>query len=1060
LRIDLEKGRCKKLKILIVDDAVFIRKVLRGILQELGMEVIGEASNGNEALRMVKEYMPDVVTLDITLPDTTGLELLKKIKELSNATDVIMVTAISNHDIVKEAMKVGAVNYITKPFSKEKIEEVLKNIKEKKFLALDKETKVAQEDFVTDSNEIADKEKENLVEVDISLEDTKEIIYDRNCEFDNKLIGKEVGVSENVTEEIQQIEKPGLQFSEYEEDKENKNTNVYDVNEGSAIEATEKEESGYGVVVKLEVEHKSGEEIVLIHTNGDVTYNVGRMKLGNGIIVTVEDCYLSSNINHEYLFKSNLIEKIETKEINGVSYIIIFTKAKKFDVHESEGVISIVVKKNKGVVSYSKNNKFLMIDNISSSNIVIEPVSEKEYLVKIVSNEVSLNEGETIVNDIILEKYIVEKVDEGYIVKVTLNKEARHEVIEGKTSFGIKFIEVNILKEIVIHHTNEETQIELITNSLNPPVVLDHDVEKGVIYAYLNNFIVSKSLLEKTFEFEEEYLENLKVVEDRDKGTSYLVIRSPAKRVAVLKDKGKTYISIKPNKAFLLYNLFQNCVVFQNVLPEEIEIQYNNLENSLEFKINNRYINLLKDPILNSEQFETFSGIEIRRVKSGYEGIIYLKGKSKIDISISKDKTSTNLFIIPLKKLNRIKGFEYEEIGAKGFLTLKCEGEIEYLAERDSKSGVISIIISTASLYNIEKPLIEFGEGYIEKLEFHEKDEDVIVNIYSKVEDYITKFVDNNIVVELEANVASITPIVKENIVKFEICGMEREEVDINRDEENNILILFIKRRDIYIEKGIKYLESDVIKRYQIAKENGYKIIIDVIDKVRYYISEEDDKLNFVIEKYPILNKVTVKEYNEELVEIELVFNRKGVKPLNVIRNDGEVDIVLGETLVECNDVEWDVKLQKIIKDVELLWESENLVLRVAHVYSSIDIIEESNILKIVFEAKLTQIFIQDNFVKIQNIDNSKVFVNTFAENGVIIVEIALEAANMSQRSIIQNSDKVLHATVVQNLEMTEWKVYIIYPFAISVTIENLEDGILLEVGSKKNVFTENELEI
>lgn len=140
------------MKILIVDDAVFIRKVLRGILQELGEEVVGEASSGNEALRMVKEYRPDVVTLDITLPDMSGLELLKKIKEISSSTQVVMITAISNHEVVKEAMKVGATNYITKPFSREKVEEVLKKV-EKNIQALSQ-----IERNMTDEKSISQKE--------------------------------------------------------------------------------------------------------------------------------------------------------------------------------------------------------------------------------------------------------------------------------------------------------------------------------------------------------------------------------------------------------------------------------------------------------------------------------------------------------------------------------------------------------------------------------------------------------------------------------------------------------------------------------------------------------------------------------------------------------------------------------------------------------------------------------------------------------------------------------------------------------------------------------------
>lgn len=120
------------MKILMVDDAVFIRKVLKGILQELGIELVREASNGSEALKILKEFSPDVVTLDITLPDMSGIELLRKIKSINPSADVIMISAINTHDIVKEALREGAAGYITKPFSREKVEEVLKSLERKR----------------------------------------------------------------------------------------------------------------------------------------------------------------------------------------------------------------------------------------------------------------------------------------------------------------------------------------------------------------------------------------------------------------------------------------------------------------------------------------------------------------------------------------------------------------------------------------------------------------------------------------------------------------------------------------------------------------------------------------------------------------------------------------------------------------------------------------------------------------------------------------------------------------------------------------------------------------
>lgn len=345
------------MKILIVDDAVFIRKVLRGILQELGEEVVGEASSGNEALRMVKEYRPDVVTLDITLPDMSGLELLKKIKEISSSTQVVMITAISNHEVVKEAMKVGATNYITKPFSREKVEEVLKKV-EKNIQALSQ-----IERNMTDEKSISQKElsqarietlgveneskNEEVAKIDkfakVESKDSKSKI-DTTENLNTSELTQDLSEKRNETNNQQEISETvsdlietevGVSDEFLEDEKEGSTTGVfYDEDKGEELEV--------GVVTNIEFEQKGGEDILSICINKELAYNVGRMKLGNGIIVTLEECFVLSSVKHEYIFENSLIEKVEVKEINENAYVMIFTKAKKFDIREREGKISII----------------------------------------------------------------------------------------------------------------------------------------------------------------------------------------------------------------------------------------------------------------------------------------------------------------------------------------------------------------------------------------------------------------------------------------------------------------------------------------------------------------------------------------------------------------------------------------------------------------------------------------------------------------------------------------------------------------------------------------------
>lgn len=108
-------------RILIADDSLFMRSALKGILAEGGHEVVGEAGTGVQAVELFQELSPDVVTMDITMPQLNGIEALKKIMELKKDAVVIMLTSVGKPEHVAEALRNGAKNYITKPFDKEKV---------------------------------------------------------------------------------------------------------------------------------------------------------------------------------------------------------------------------------------------------------------------------------------------------------------------------------------------------------------------------------------------------------------------------------------------------------------------------------------------------------------------------------------------------------------------------------------------------------------------------------------------------------------------------------------------------------------------------------------------------------------------------------------------------------------------------------------------------------------------------------------------------------------------------------------------------------------------------
>lgn len=106
-------------KLLIVDDAAFMRISIRNMLQNQDIEIVGEAANGLIAVEMYKELRPDIVTMDITMPEMSGIEALKLIKAFDSQAKVIMVSSMGQEGMVKEAIISGAKTFIVKPFKED-----------------------------------------------------------------------------------------------------------------------------------------------------------------------------------------------------------------------------------------------------------------------------------------------------------------------------------------------------------------------------------------------------------------------------------------------------------------------------------------------------------------------------------------------------------------------------------------------------------------------------------------------------------------------------------------------------------------------------------------------------------------------------------------------------------------------------------------------------------------------------------------------------------------------------------------------------------------------------
>jgi two-component system, chemotaxis family, chemotaxis protein CheY len=112
-------------RVLVVDDAAFMRKMVSDALAKGGHEVIGEACNGQEAVDRYQELTPDVTTLDITMPEKDGLTALKEIISLDPSAKIVMCSALGQESKVLEAVKAGAKDFVVKPFQADRVNEAV-----------------------------------------------------------------------------------------------------------------------------------------------------------------------------------------------------------------------------------------------------------------------------------------------------------------------------------------------------------------------------------------------------------------------------------------------------------------------------------------------------------------------------------------------------------------------------------------------------------------------------------------------------------------------------------------------------------------------------------------------------------------------------------------------------------------------------------------------------------------------------------------------------------------------------------------------------------------------
>ncbi len=106
---------------MICDDSEYLRLTIREVVSHMGHEVVGEASNGEEAIQLFTQLQPDLITMDVIMPKMNGLQALMEILQIDSNARVLIVTALAHEPLIKRALAMGAMGFVTKPFTSEEL---------------------------------------------------------------------------------------------------------------------------------------------------------------------------------------------------------------------------------------------------------------------------------------------------------------------------------------------------------------------------------------------------------------------------------------------------------------------------------------------------------------------------------------------------------------------------------------------------------------------------------------------------------------------------------------------------------------------------------------------------------------------------------------------------------------------------------------------------------------------------------------------------------------------------------------------------------------------------
>lgn len=114
--------------LLVVDDTVFMRETVKSLAVECGLQVVGEAENGQQAIELYRTLQPDLVTMDVTMPVLSGLDAIKEIVNEFPSAKIIVVTALGQQKVVIKALENGAKDFLTKPFDHEQFKRIIRQM--------------------------------------------------------------------------------------------------------------------------------------------------------------------------------------------------------------------------------------------------------------------------------------------------------------------------------------------------------------------------------------------------------------------------------------------------------------------------------------------------------------------------------------------------------------------------------------------------------------------------------------------------------------------------------------------------------------------------------------------------------------------------------------------------------------------------------------------------------------------------------------------------------------------------------------------------------------------